>query len=71
MYISQMCLISRLLGLQAKLMSECTESIDSVKRVKHILNDDEPLECQGLMILSSADKQTGMWVSFSHVNVLC
>lgn len=48
---------------QAKLMSECAESIDSVKRVKHILNDDRPLEGQGLTILSSADQQTGVWVS--------
>lgn len=47
-------------------MSECSESIDSVKRVKHILNDEEPLESQGLTVLSSADKQTGMRVSLTH-----
>ncbi|GAA6088827.1 nesprin-1 isoform X1 [Tachysurus ichikawai] len=44
----------------AKLMSECTESIDNVKRVKHILNDDVLPEHQGLTLLSSADKQTGV-----------
>lgn len=44
----------------AKLMSECTESIDNVKRVKLILDDDELLEEQGLTTLSSADKQTGV-----------
>ncbi|KAB5582142.1 hypothetical protein PHYPO_G00183770 [Pangasianodon hypophthalmus] len=44
----------------AKLMSECTDSIDNVKRVKHFLDDDEPLEGQGLTILSTADKQRGV-----------
>ncbi|MCJ8731019.1 hypothetical protein PDJAM_G00191190 [Pangasius djambal] len=44
----------------AKLMSECSESTDNVKRVKHILNDDEPQEGQGLTILSPADKQRGV-----------
>ncbi|KAL7876916.1 hypothetical protein SRHO_G00035590 [Serrasalmus rhombeus] len=43
-----------------KLMSECTESIDNVKRVKLILSDDELLEDQGLTTLSTADKQTGV-----------
>lgn len=38
-------------------MSECSSSIDSVKRVKLILNDDEELEDPGLTI-STADKQT-------------
>ncbi|KAI4872642.1 hypothetical protein NFI96_028689 [Prochilodus magdalenae] len=42
----------------AKLMSECTESIDNVKRVKLILSDEELLEDQGLTALSSTDKQT-------------
>lgn len=41
-------------------MSECTESIDNVKRVKHILHDDELPEGQGLTIPLSADKQTGV-----------
>lgn len=43
---------------QVKLMSECSGSIDSVKRVKLILNDEE-LEDQGLTTLTTADKQTG------------
>lgn len=43
--------------VQAKLMSECSSSIDSVKRVKLILNDDEELEDPGLTV-STADKQT-------------
>lgn len=46
-------------------MSECTESIDNVKRVKHILNDDVAPEHQGLTILSPADKQTGEFLSLS------
>uniref|UniRef100_A0A8C7JND9 Spectrin repeat containing, nuclear envelope 2b n=1 Tax=Oncorhynchus kisutch TaxID=8019 RepID=A0A8C7JND9_ONCKI len=44
---------------QVKLMSECSGSIDSVKRVKLILNDEE-LEDQGLTTLTTADKQTGV-----------
>lgn len=44
--------------LQAKLMSECSGSIDNVKRVKLILNDEEELEDAGLTS-STADKQTG------------
>lgn len=43
--------------VQAKLMSECSSSIDSVKRVKLILNDEEELEDPGLTV-STADKQT-------------
>lgn len=43
--------------IQAKLMSECNNSIDSVKRVKLILNDEEELEDPGLTS-STADKQT-------------
>lgn len=43
--------------VQAKLMSECSGSIDSVKRVKLILNDEEELEDPGLTS-STADKQT-------------
>ena len=39
-------------------MSECTGSIDSVKRVKLILNDDE-LDPQGLPSLLPADRQAG------------
>lgn len=42
---------------QAKLMSECSGSIDSVKRVKLILNDGEDLEDAGLTS-STASKQT-------------
>lgn len=38
-------------------MSECNSSIDSVKRVKLILNDEEELEDPGL-ISSTADEQT-------------
>lgn len=43
-------------------MSECTESIDDVKRVKHILTNDELLDGQGLTLPPSADKQTGVRV---------
>lgn len=42
---------------QVKLMSECSGSIDNVKRVKLILNDEEELEGPSLMS-STADKQT-------------
>ncbi|KAJ7990956.1 hypothetical protein DPEC_G00292250 [Dallia pectoralis] len=42
-----------------KLLSECSGTIDSVKRVKLIL-DDEELEDQGLTTLTTADKQTGV-----------
>ncbi|KAM7376413.1 hypothetical protein PAMP_006148 [Pampus punctatissimus] len=41
----------------AKLMSECSGSINSVKRVKLILNDEEEMEETGLTS-STADKQT-------------
>lgn len=43
--------------VQAKLMLECSGSINSVKRVKLILNDEEELEDPGLTS-STADKQT-------------
>ncbi|XP_042357133.1 nesprin-2-like isoform X1 [Plectropomus leopardus] len=45
----------------AKLMSECSGSINSLKRVKLILNDDEELEDPGLTS-STADKQTSTGV---------
>lgn len=45
----------------AKLMSECSGSIDSVKRVKLILNDEEDLEDAGLTS-STANKQTSTGV---------
>ncbi|XP_068456704.1 nesprin-2-like [Clinocottus analis] len=45
----------------AKLMSECSGSIDSVKRVKLILNDEEDLEEPGLSG-GTADKQTSTGV---------
>ncbi|KAF7644858.1 hypothetical protein LDENG_00214240, partial [Lucifuga dentata] len=45
----------------AKLMSECSGSIDSVKRVKLILNDEEELEEVGLTG-STADKHTSTGV---------
>ncbi|KAI3367261.1 hypothetical protein L3Q82_008148 [Scortum barcoo] len=45
----------------AKLMSECSGSINSVKRVKLILNDEEELEDPGLTS-STADKQTSTGV---------
>ncbi|MGH0145623.1 UNVERIFIED_CONTAM: hypothetical protein FKN15_051455 [Acipenser sinensis] len=43
-----------------KLMSECSGSIDSVKRVKLILNDEEQLEEQGLVGLTTVEKQSGV-----------
>lgn len=45
----------------AKLMSECSGSINTVKRVKLILNDEEELEDPGLTS-STADKQTSTGV---------
>uniref|UniRef100_A0A671WNE7 Spectrin repeat containing, nuclear envelope 2b n=1 Tax=Sparus aurata TaxID=8175 RepID=A0A671WNE7_SPAAU len=50
-----------LLCVQAKLMSECSGSINTVKRVKLILNDEEELEDPGLTS-STADKQTSTGV---------
>jgi len=46
------------LCVQAKLMSECSGSINSVKRVKLILNDDEELDDAGLTS-STTNKQIG------------
>uniref|UniRef100_A0AAY4B6K7 KASH domain-containing protein n=1 Tax=Denticeps clupeoides TaxID=299321 RepID=A0AAY4B6K7_9TELE len=46
-------------SLYVKLLSECTDRIDSVKRVKLILNEDE-LEEQGLTDLRTAEQQTGV-----------
>ncbi|XP_034530155.1 nesprin-2-like [Notolabrus celidotus] len=45
----------------AKLMSECSGSINTVKRVKLILNDEEELDDPGLTS-STADKQTSTGV---------
>ncbi|XP_063764618.1 nesprin-2-like isoform X1 [Eleginops maclovinus] len=45
----------------AKLMSECSGSISTVKRVKLILNDEEEPEDHGLTV-STADKQTSTGV---------
>ncbi|KAK2826776.1 hypothetical protein Q5P01_020990 [Channa striata] len=45
----------------AKLMSECSGTIDSVKRVKLILNDEQELDDVGLSI-STVDKQTSTGV---------
>ncbi|KAJ4938827.1 hypothetical protein JOQ06_028293 [Pogonophryne albipinna] len=45
----------------AKLMSECSGSINTVKRVKLILNDEEEPVDQGLTV-STADKQTSTGV---------
>uniref|UniRef100_A0A8C2L4F1 Spectrin repeat containing, nuclear envelope 2b n=1 Tax=Cyprinus carpio TaxID=7962 RepID=A0A8C2L4F1_CYPCA len=50
-----LCSISSLI-LQDKLMSECAGSIDSIKRVKLILSEEEQLDDQGLTVLSAADK---------------
>ncbi|KAJ8288954.1 hypothetical protein COCON_G00016130 [Conger conger] len=44
----------------AKLMNECSDRIDNVKRVKLILNDDELPEEHGLTSLTTADKQSGV-----------
>ncbi|TRY94947.1 hypothetical protein DNTS_013096, partial [Danionella cerebrum] len=43
-----------------QLMSECSGSINSVKRVSMILDDDELQEEQGLTGLKSADSQSGV-----------
>uniref|UniRef100_A0A673G3F3 Spectrin repeat containing, nuclear envelope 2b n=1 Tax=Sinocyclocheilus rhinocerous TaxID=307959 RepID=A0A673G3F3_9TELE len=44
------------LDLSDKLMSECAGSIDSIKRVKLILSEEEQLDDHGLTALSAADK---------------
>lgn len=50
-------------------MSECSGSIDSVKRVKLILNDEEQLEEQGLVGLTTVEKQSGKAdLSFIFIN---
>ncbi|XP_051954461.1 nesprin-2-like [Xyrauchen texanus] len=43
-----------------QLMSECSGSIKSVKRVSMILDDEEQHEEQGITGLTTADKQTGV-----------
>ncbi|XP_016149734.1 nesprin-2-like [Sinocyclocheilus grahami] len=43
-----------------QLMSECSGSIKSVKRVSMILDDEEKQEEQGLTGLNTADKQSGV-----------
>ncbi|KAK7133211.1 hypothetical protein R3I94_015172 [Phoxinus phoxinus] len=43
-----------------QLMSECSGSIKSMKRVSMILDDEEQQEEQGLTGLSTADKQSGV-----------
>ncbi|XP_041951730.1 nesprin-2-like isoform X2 [Alosa sapidissima] len=43
-----------------RLMSECSGSIKSVKRVSLILDDEEQQEEQGLTGLATADKQSGV-----------
>uniref|UniRef100_A0A8C1QBP5 KASH domain-containing protein n=1 Tax=Cyprinus carpio TaxID=7962 RepID=A0A8C1QBP5_CYPCA len=53
---SMMCLCN----VQVQLMSECSGSIKSVKRVSMILDDEEQREEQGLTGLNTADKQSGV-----------
>ena len=48
--------------VQAKLMSECSSSIDSVNRVKLMLNDEEELDKPGVNS-GVADKQTAAGTS--------
>nr|XP_046228198.1 nesprin-2 isoform X4 [Scatophagus argus] len=43
-----------------RLMSECSGSIEDIKRVSLILDDEEQPEELGLMGLTAADKQTGV-----------
>ncbi|KAG1964264.1 nesprin-2 [Pimephales promelas] len=43
-----------------QLMSECSSSIKSMKRVSMILDDEEQQEEQGLTVLNTADKQSGV-----------
>lgn len=52
--------------VQVKLMSECSGSINNVKRVKLILNDEEDVEGPGLTV-STADKQTSTGERLSGV----
>ncbi len=51
-----MCLCT----VKVQLMSECSGSIKSVKRVSMILDDEEQQEEQGLTGLNTADKQSGI-----------
>lgn len=45
--------------MQVQLMSECSGSIKSVKKVSMILDDEEHQEDHGLTDLTTADKQSG------------
>uniref|UniRef100_A0A671NED1 KASH domain-containing protein n=1 Tax=Sinocyclocheilus anshuiensis TaxID=1608454 RepID=A0A671NED1_9TELE len=47
-------------NVQVQLMSECSGSIKSVKKVSMILDDEEQQEEQGLTGLNTADKQSGV-----------
>lgn len=48
-------------------MSECAGSIDCIKRVKLILNEEEQLEDHGLTVLSAADKTgTAVCIMYTH-----
>jgi len=48
-------------------MSECAGSIDSIKRVKLILNEEEQQEDQGLTVLSAGDKTgTAVCIMCTH-----
>uniref|UniRef100_A0A673M6G5 KASH domain-containing protein n=1 Tax=Sinocyclocheilus rhinocerous TaxID=307959 RepID=A0A673M6G5_9TELE len=49
-----------LCNVQVQLMSECSGSIKSVKKVSMILDDEEQQEEQGLTGLNTADKQSGV-----------
>lgn len=53
-------------------MSECAGSIDSIKRVKLILSEEEQLDDQGLTVLSAADKTgTAIFVLCTHTFTDC
>lgn len=48
-----------LLCLQLRLMSQCSGSIEDIKRVSLILDDEEQPEELGLTGLGASDKQSG------------
>lgn len=51
--------------VQLRLMSQCSGSIEDIKRVSLMLDDEEQPEELGLTGLTASDKQSGE--SFSHL----
>lgn len=56
------------LCLQLRLMSQCSGSIENIKRVSLILDDEEQPEELGLTGLNASDKQSGEKPSWLYVH---